>query len=54
MVWLGLKLVTLRHTETGTTNFETGVNVPEKVSTFKVHMIRKISRFKFKRVFNVK
>ena len=40
MVSLGL--VTLRHTGTGTKNFETSVNVPEQLSTFKVHMTRKI------------
>ena len=38
---VSLGLVTLRHTETGATNFETSVNVPEPVSTFKVRMIRK-------------
>ena len=33
----------LRHTGTETKKFETSVNVPEQVSTFKVHMTRKIN-----------
>ena len=43
---VSLGLVTLLHTGTGATNFETSVNVPEQVSTFKVHMVRKKSRLK--------
>ena len=42
-----LGLVTLRHTETGTINFDTSVNVSKQVSTFKVHMIRKKSFKKY-------
>ena len=38
-----LGLVTLPHTETGATNFETSVNVPEQVSTFRVAQNSNIS-----------